>query len=120
VYHESLVGVEGAPETGRARLGARAGCEGSRLPALPTRRGDVVLRLAVDFEHPSRAWWENGGQELWDGITEGFEESKVVLDDDLAASWLAEARRIPGWDDGPEYAPHPVTVAPVDPDEQFE
>ena len=79
-----------------------------------------MVRLSVDFEHPSRAWWANGGQELWDGITEGFEDTKVVLDDDLAASWLAEARRIPGWDDGPEYAPHPVIAAPVDPDEQFE
>jgi hypothetical protein len=83
-------------------------------------RGEIVVRLSVDFEHASRAWWVNGGQELWDGITEGFEETKVVLDDDLAASWLAEARRIPGWDDGPDYAPHPVTAAPVDPDEQFE
>ena len=38
----------------------------------------------------------------------------VVLDDHVAESWLAEARRIPGWADGPEYAPHPVRAAPVD------
>jgi hypothetical protein len=78
-----------------------------------------MLRLAVDFEHPSREWWQNGGQELWDGITEGFEESSVVLEESLAESWLAEARRIPGWDAGPEYAPHPIRVAAVDPDEPF-
>ena len=79
-----------------------------------------MVRLSVDFEHSSRTWWENGGQDLWDGVTAGFEESKVVLDDDLAASWLAEAGRISGWDDGPEYAPHPITATPVDDDEEFE
>ncbi len=120
VYHEPFAGVEGASEAGSARLDARATWEGSRLSALPARWGEVVVRISVDFEHPSRAWWENGGQELWDGITEGFEETKVVLDDDLAASWLAAAKRIPGWDAGPDYAPHPFTQAPVDPDEQFE
>jgi hypothetical protein len=79
-----------------------------------------VIRLSVDFEHPSRTWWENGGQELWDGVVGGFEESKVVLDDDLAASWLARARAIPGWNDGPEYARHPIAATPVAEDEEFE
>jgi len=69
-----------------------------------------VVKLAVDFEHSSRVWWESGGQELWEGVTEGFERSSVVLDDDLAASWIAAAQAIPGWSDGPEYAPHPVAV----------
>ena len=77
-----------------------------------------MLRLAVDFEHPSREWWQNGGQELWDGVTEGFEESSVVLEESVARSWLEEARRIPGWDAGPEYAPHPIRAAAVDPDEE--
>jgi len=73
-----------------------------------------MLRLSVDFEHTSRTWWDAGGRELWEGITEGFDGNSVVLDDDLAASWLEGARRIPGWDDGPEYAPHPISVATVD------
>ncbi len=77
----------------------------------------MMVRLSVDFEHPSRTWWESGGQELWDGITEGFDGSSVVLDEALAESWLAEARKLPGWDDGPDYAPHPVGVRPLAEDE---
>jgi hypothetical protein len=72
-----------------------------------------MLKLSVDFEHPSRTWWESGGQELWDGVTEGFGETSVILEDHLAESWLAEARRIPGWEGGPEWAPHPIGVSPV-------
>ena len=79
-----------------------------------------MLRLSVDFEHPSRTWWEGGGQELWDGITGGFEESSIVVEDSLAKSWLEEAARIPGWDGGPDYAPHPVRVLPVAEDEEYE
>ena len=76
-----------------------------------------LVRLSVDFEHTDRTWWESGGQELWDGITEGFDGSSVVLDDDLAASWLQEAQRLPGWGGGPEYAPHPIAVSAVQEDE---
>lgn len=78
-----------------------------------------VIKLSVDFEHPSRLWWESGGQDLWDGLTGGFEENAVVLDDDVAASWLAEAARIAGWDGGPAFAPHPIAAQPLaddDPD----
>jgi hypothetical protein len=78
-----------------------------------------VIRLSIDFEHSSRIWWERGGQELWDGISEGFGESTVALDEDLAESWLAEASKIPGWNDGPEHAPHPVAAVPIEDDEDF-
>ena len=79
-----------------------------------------MVRLAIDFEFASRVWWENGGQKLWDGIAEGFDGSAVVVDDDLAASWMAMAREIDGWDDGPDYAPHPITIRPLAEDEEFE
>jgi len=78
-----------------------------------------MIRLAIDFEHPDRTWWEAGGQELWEGITGGDDESAVLLDDDIAASWLAEAGRLPGWEGGPDYAPHPITSRTVDPDEEI-
>ncbi len=78
-----------------------------------------MVRLTVDFENPSREWWESGGQELWDGIAEGFDGPAVLVDEDLAESWLEEARKLPGWNDGPEYAPHPVRVTPVDEDEEL-
>ena len=95
---------------------------------LPARCGNLsrsfaaenaMVRLAIDFEHASRTWWEKGGQDLWDGITEGFDGSSVVLDDSIAASWLERARQIPGWDGGPEYAPHPVTASTVNEDEDL-
>jgi hypothetical protein len=73
-----------------------------------------MVKLAIDYEHPSRLWWESGGQSLWDGILDGFGGNSVVLDDHVAESWLAEARRIRGLDDGPEYAPHPIQAAPAD------
>ena len=77
-----------------------------------------MTRLSIDFEFSSRTWWESGGQDLWDAVTGGFEGSKVDVDDDLAASWLDRARAIPGWDDGAEYAPHPIRTSEVDEDEE--
>ncbi len=76
-----------------------------------------MTRLAIDFEHTSRTWWDKGGQDLWDGITEGFDGSSIVVDAALAESWLSEAGKLPGWADGPAYAPHPVRATPVDPDD---
>ncbi len=73
-----------------------------------------MVKLRIDFECPSRLWWESGGQELWDGITEGFDGSSVIVDESVAESWIAEAERLPGWDEGHAYAPHPVHVAALD------
>jgi hypothetical protein len=78
-----------------------------------------MIKLSVDFEHPSQEWWEAGGRELWNGITSGFDETSVVVDDAVAESWLAEARRVPGWSAGPEFAPNPIAAQPIaddDPD----
>ena len=36
--------------------------------------------------------------------------SSVVLDPDLAASWIAQAKTIEGWEGGPEFAPHPIAA----------
>jgi hypothetical protein len=76
-----------------------------------------MVKLAIDFEHPSRRWWENGGQSLWEGLLDDLGGSSVVLDDHVAESWLAEASRIPGWSDGPEYAPNPVRASRADEDD---
>jgi len=77
-----------------------------------------MIRLAVDFECPTQEWWDQGGRDLWDGLLEGFEESEVVLDDAVAESVLAQCASIPGWDAGPEWAPHPIRVKPIDEDEE--
>jgi len=76
-----------------------------------------MVKLQIDFEFPSREWWESGGQDLWDGISDGFDGSSVVVDESVAESWLAAAEQLPGWDGGHEYAPHPVIVAALDEDE---
>jgi hypothetical protein len=70
-----------------------------------------MVKLQIDFEHPSRTWWEAGGQELWDGIVEEAGASSVVVDPDIAASWLAQASTIAGWNGGPEFAPHPIAAS---------
>lgn len=69
-----------------------------------------MTKLQIDFEHPSRTWWEAGGQDLWDGIIEEPGASSVVLDDDIAASWLAQASQLEGWNGGPEFAPNPIAA----------
>ena len=76
-----------------------------------------MVRLGIDFEFASRIWWESGGQELWEGVAESADASKVVVDDHLAASWMQQAAQIDGWHDGPEYAPHPVRATPIADDE---
>ena len=48
-------------------------------------------------------------------------ESKPSVTDvspELAESWLTAARAVEGWKGGPDYAPHPITVAPVDEDDE--
>jgi hypothetical protein len=76
-----------------------------------------MVRLAIDFENPSQSWWDNGGRDLWEGLVEGFGENHIVVDESIANSWLAEAAKIPGWEGGPEYAPHPVCLKEVAEDE---
>ena len=78
-----------------------------------------MVRLSMDFEFTSRIRWDSGGQQLWDGIAEGFDGSAVVLEESLAESWLIQDRQIPGWDDGHDYAPHPVGLLEIDEDEEL-
>ena len=79
----------------------------------------MFIKLSIDYEHPSRVWWESGGSELWEGIAGEADASSVIVDASLADSWLAEAAQLPGWDAGPDYAPNPVNRGEVDPDEEF-
>ena len=72
----------------------------------------ALVKLAIDYEFASQIWWKEGGRELWDAVNDG--SAAVLLDEDIAKSWLAQAASLPGWDDGPEYAPHPITMSPID------
>ena len=78
-----------------------------------------MVRLAVDFENTSPQWWDSGGRTLWESLLEGFDNHDVAIDEFLAESWLVQAREIPGWDGGPEYAPHPICVKDIDEDEEI-
>ena len=80
----------------------------------------MPTRLSIDYEHASRSWWRNGGSELWEGLTGDPEAGQVVLEESIAASWLAQAERIPGWSAGPDFAPHPVVREEVPDDEPVE
>jgi len=76
-----------------------------------------MVRLAIDFENPATDWWENGGQDLWESVVEGFDNNSALLDRSLAESWLAQAAQVPGWEGGPEHSPHPIRIEEVDEDE---
>ena len=78
----------------------------------------VMVRLAIDFENESPTWWDGGGRDLWEALTEAFDNNDVVVEESIAASWLAQAAEIPGWEGGPEYAPHPICQKPIDEDEE--
>ena len=43
----------------------------------------------------------------------------VVVEESVAESWIAAAENIPGWDDGHEYAPHPVHVAALEEEDEL-
>lgn len=76
-----------------------------------------MVKLAIDFENPASEWWESGGRDLWESITEAFDNNDVALDESLAQSWLGQAAQIPGWEGGPEFSPHPICVKELDEDE---
>jgi len=78
-----------------------------------------MVRLAIDFENSSEQWWENGGRELWESLLEGFDNNDVILSEDIAESVIREAAKIPGWEGGPEYAPHPLCTKDVAEDEEL-
>jgi hypothetical protein len=78
-----------------------------------------MVRLAIDFENAAELWWESGGRDLWESIVEGFENNAALLERPLADSWLAQAAQLPGWNEGPEHAPHPVRLEEVDEDEML-
>lgn len=72
-----------------------------------------MLKLSIDHEFPGRTWWESGGQALWDAVCDELGGGSVVLEEDVARSWLAQASLVPGWDEGHAYAPHPIAASPV-------
>ena len=79
----------------------------------------AMVRLAIDFDNPGKEWWENGGQDYWDALIEGFDNNDVLLEQSIADSWLSQAASLPGWNGGPEHAPHPIRIKQIDEDEEL-
>lgn len=86
---------------------------------MPRDDAPHMVKLAIEFENPAPEWWEGGGRELWEGISEAFDGSAVLIDAAMAKSWLAQAATIPGWEGGPAYAPHPIYQKALDEDEEL-
>ena len=82
-----------------------------------SRAENFVVRLSIDYEFASRTWWENGGEELWDALREGFDAGGMMLEAHFAQSWLEQARAIEGWAEGSEHAPHPICISSVEDDD---
>jgi len=77
-----------------------------------------MIRLAIDYEHSDRTWWEAGGQDLWESLLDSPDAGSVVVDDGIAESWLAAAAALPGWDGtGHAFAPHPIRSDAFDPED---
>jgi hypothetical protein len=80
---------------------------------------EQMVKLAIEFENPAVSWWEGGGRDLWEALTEAFDNSDVIVQESIATSWLLQAASIPGWEGGPEYAPHPICQKSIDEDEEY-
>ena len=74
--------------------------------------------LQVDGECNAIDWFESGGVKLWEkyaGNYSGIVFEEVILDENEYLAFLAEARIIPGWECGCEYAPNPIVFSEVEP-----
>lgn len=78
------------------------------------RRGGrrvAAARLMVDYENAAETWWTEGGHDLWEKYGGSMRDDEIEMTDAEAARFFEEAQRIPGWEDGPSYAPNPVIEA---------
>lgn len=73
-----------------------------------------MKRIAVDFENSAEAWWDAArsadGRPAAMNVLLYTNETDVTVSDDAALDLIAWAESLPGWNDGPEHAPHPLTV----------
>lgn len=73
-----------------------------------------MKRIAVDFENNAEAWWDAATTS--DNAPEAFapmladNADEIIVSDEDAITILTWAEQLPGWNDGPEYAPTALTV----------
>lgn len=92
-----------------------------------------TMRLAGTLGFRDEPWlvgtdWENGDEDWWDAANTATNAPAVwqaaasadpiVVTADEAEQIIAWAETLPGWDEGPEFAPHPLVVYQYDPANQ--
>lgn len=86
-----------------------------------TRAHRFDTRIVVDQENSADAWWDAAREavsDASDAVADLFERIDAAAGDPAgvccrsedAAALVAWASELPGWDDGPEYAMHPLLV----------
>lgn len=69
-----------------------------------------VVKVMIDYNNQSTAWWENGGSRLYDEYIHTKDKyGYLSLDKETAKTFVTRAKRIVGWysSDTP-YAPNPL------------
>lgn len=75
---------------------------------------DEIFVLMIDWENNAEEWWEAAGKNfdifeprISEWINKGSSPELLVSEEE-GNKFLDAARTLPGWNDGPEYAPNPV------------
>lgn len=82
-----------------------------------------MKRISVDYENNANAWWEDARQQLDQApanvrarlmpLLEPLGPAQIDVADSTAEAIVDWAESLEGWDDGPDYAPHPLLAQDV-------
>jgi hypothetical protein len=76
---------------------------------------NIIYKITVDEENAGIDWWDAARSsedipESLQSLIEGTNVDTAIVDGveiDAIHHWM---EALPGWDDGPKYAPHPVII----------
>jgi len=102
--------------------------EWDRQESSPAREVAQILggvTISVDFENNAEEWWAAAqtATNVPSAIAPLLFQTRtdsVRLDSHNAARALEWCESLPGWDNGPTHAPHPLCWCPTDEDEEQE
>ena len=74
-----------------------------------------MVKVQVDYENNAEEWWEAardaaGAPAGIVSLLDNVGQDSVYLSDTAAEDVRRWAASLPGWDGGPEYAPHPLII----------
>ena len=94
-----------------ARMIREAALEAARETIAP-----AAMVVTVDEENNAEIWWDAAEADKTTPASfarlQGS-QSMIVLSKSDAVEFVVWAMSLPGWNDGPSYAPHPLTIQPV-------